>query len=382
MKKRMLLLLSAIAFAFTACNEEESVQNGVSGNSVSGEPALLSISVSGKTESKTRTTGSEGVDESNVNDGIIYIFDGGGNVVKKEFLKTADFTGNVATKTVATTTAAKSISVLLNIGIADSTTLAGTKYDVPTINQLEALTETLTNETTGTALQQNDNLIMSGVSTVPLTFSGTPKTGTSNVIVSRIASRIKVYWTFAPSSTYTNKIRLKGAVLLNVASASQLFGASLFPSSGVKYIQGFTPTTFNAFPATTFKPAFGDIISNTTEFVVSPFAVPQAADNHFYVFENNATYPTIVALVADYNENGIDVGANQTKCYPVFINRAITGGQDGSMTIIRNNQYNVNITVKGVGVDNPYEPVDPTSLDVTITVAPWNLEINVNQTFE
>ena len=379
----MLLLLSAITLAFTACNEEESIQVEVPGN-VTGESALLSISIAGKTDGNTHTraTGNEGIDESKVNNGIIYIFDGSGNVVKKEFLKTADFTANVATKTVATTTAAQSVSVLLNVGIVDSTTLAGTKYDVPTRNQLEALTTTLTNETTGIALQQNDNLIMSGTSTTPITFSGTPKSGTSNVIVSRIASRVKVYWTFAPSSTYTNKIRLTGAVLLNVVSASQLYGASLFPSGTAKYIQGFSTTTFNSFPATTFKPASGDIISNTTEFVVSPFAVPQTDENHFYIFENNATYPTIVALVADYNENGLDVGDNQTKYYPVFINRTNSGGQDGSMTIIRNNQYNVNITVKGVGVDNPYEPVDPTSLDITITVAPWNLEINVNQTFE
>lgn len=380
----MFFLLLAIAFAFTACNDDESIQNEDSGSIVKGESALLSVSVVGKTdgEAQTRATGNEGVDESKVNNGIIYIFDASGNVVKKAFLKTADFTANAATKNVATTTAAKSVSVLLNVGIADSTALAGSKYDVPTKNQLEALTEKLTNESTGAALQIKNNLIMSGISSMPIVFSGTPKTGSINVIVSRIASRVKVNWTFAPSSTYTNKIRLKGAVLLNVASASKLYGTSLFPSSGVKYIQGFSSATFGTFPATTFKPAVIDILSNITEFVVSPFAVPQAVENHFYVFENSATYPTIVALVADYNENGIDVGANQTKYYPVFINRATTNGQDGSMTIKRNNQYKVNITVKGVGVDNPYEPVDPTSLDVIITVAPWNLEINVNQTFE
>lgn len=380
----MFFLLPAIAFAFTACSNDESIQDEDPGNLINGESALLSISVIGKTDGGTqsRATGNEGTDESKVNNGIIYIFDSSGNVVKKAFLKTSDFTANATTKTVATTTAAKSVSVLLNVGIADSLALAGTKYDVPTKNQLEALTEKLTNEVTGAAMQTKSNLIMSGMSTAPIAFSGTPKAGTISVTVSRIASRVKVNWTFAPNSTYTNKIRLKGAILLNVASMSKLYGTSLVPSSGVKYIQGLSPATFTAFPATTFKPATIDMLSNTSEFVVTPFAVPQAAENHFYVFENSATFPTIVALVADYNENGLDVGSNQTKYYPVFINRAATNGQDGSMTIKRNNQYKVNITVKGVGVDNPYEPVDPASLDVMITVAPWNVEINVNQIFE
>lgn len=380
MKKRVLFLLPAIAFAFAACSDDESSQNS---SVINGEPAQLSISIVGKTDggAQSRADGNQGTDESKVNDGIIYIFDAGGNVVKKAFLKPADFTANSATKAVATTTAAQSISVLLNVGIADSTALAGTRFDVPTKTQLEALTTALTDGTTGAALQVKNNLIMSG-SGGPIVFSGTPKSGNINVTVSRIVSRVKVNWTFAPSSTYTNKIRLKGAVLLNVPSISKLYGASLFPMSGVKYIQGFSTATFTAFPATTFKPAVGDILSNETTFVVSPFAVPQVNENHFYVFENSSTFPTIVALVADYNENGIDVGVNLTKYYPVFINRATTGGQDGMMDILRNNQYTVNITVKGVGVDNPYEPVDPASLSVVVTVAPWNLEINVNQTFE
>lgn len=384
MKKRMFYLLPAIAFAIAGCSNDESLQNEDSESIANGESALLSISVVGKTdgEIQSRVAGSEGVDESKVNDGIIYIFDSGGNVVKKAFLKTSDFTTNATVKTVATTTAAKSVSVLLNVGIVDSTALAGTKYDVPTKNKLEALTEKLTNESTEATMQTKNNLIMSGMSSVPIAFLGTPKTGAISVTVSRIVSRVKVNWTFAPNSTFTNKIRLKGAVLLNVASLSKLYGTSLFPSSGVKYIQGLSPATFTAFPLVTFKPAIVDMLSNTSEFVVTPFAVPQVDENHFYVFENSATFPTIVALVADYNENGLDVGINQTKYYPVFINRAATGGQDGSMTIKRNNQYKVNITVKGVGVDNPYEPVDPASLDVTITVAPWNVEINVNQVFE
>lgn len=382
MKKNVCVLIPALAFvfAFAGCSDDENSQNAVS---TKGEPAKLSISIVGKTDGgvQTRADGNQGTDESKVNDGIIYIFDAGGNVIKKVFLSTADFSSNSATKAVATTTAAQSLSVLLNVGITDSTSLAGSRYDVPTRTQLEALTAMLTDSSTGAAMQMKNNLVMSGTGG-PIAFTGTPKTGTVNVTVSRIVSRVKVMWSFAPTSTYVDKIRLKGAVLLNVASASKFFGSSLIPSSGVKYIQGLPQATFQAFPATTFKPAVADAMFNEPEFAVSSFAVPQAAENYFYIFENSPTFPTIVALVADYNENGIDVGANMTKYYPVFINRATTGGQDGMMNIMRNNQYMVNITVKGIGVDNPYEPVDPSSLTAIIQVAPWNLAINVNQTFE
>lgn len=379
----MCMLMPALAFVFAlaGCSDDENSQNAVTSQ---GEPAKLSISIVGKTDGsgvETRANGNQGTDESKVNDGIIYIFDGGGNVIKKVFLSMADFSSNSATKAVATTTAAQSISVLLNAGITDSTSLAGSMYDVPTKNKLEALMTQLTDPITGVAKQMKNNLMMSGWAG-PIAFTGTPKTGTVNVTVSRIVSRVKVMWTFAPNSTYVNKIRLKGAVLLNVASSSMLFGSSLVPSSGVKFIQGLPLATFQAFPATTFKPAEANAMFNEAEFAVSPFAEPQEAENHFYIFENSATFPTIVALVADYNENGIDDGPNMTKYYPVFINRATTGGQNGMMDITRNNQYMVNITVKGIGVDNPYEPVDPASLTAIITVAPWNLEINVNQTFE
>lgn len=382
MKKKVCVLFPALAFvfAFAGCSDDENSQNAVL---TKGEPAKLSISIVGKTDGKvqSRADGNQGTDESKVNDGIVYIFDGGGNVIKKVFLSTADFSSNSATKAVTTTTAAQSLSVLLNVGITDSTSLAGSRFDVPTRTQLEALTAMLTDSSTGAAMQMKNNLVMSGTSG-SIAFTGTPKTGSVSVTVSRIVSRVKVMWSFAPNSTYVNKVRLKGAVLLNVASASKMFGNSLIPSSGVKYIQGLSQATFMGFPATTFKPAAADVLFNETEFSVASFAVPQVDENYFYVFENGPTFPTIVALVADYNENGLDVGANMTKYYPVFINRATSGGQDGMMDIIRNNQYMISVTVKGIGVDNPYEPVDPAMLSVTISVAPWNLAINVNQTFE
>lgn len=380
MRTKMFFMLPALALAFASCSNDD---EGYPTTNFKGEPAVLTISLAGENQDvNSKASGPEGSAESTVTDGIIYVFDGDGNVIKKAFFKSGDFTASPTTKTINTTTAAKSVSVLLNVGVSDSASLVTTPYDVPTKTQLNALTVQLaTTNGTGTATQLNNKLYMSGESTGTFTFTGTPVPSASvDVTVSRIASRVKINWTFAPNSTYTNKIRLTGAVILNARSASKLFGSPLYQTSGT-YIQGITQSIFDGLTTTAYKPTANNIF-NPTLLSVSPFAVPQVLENYFYIFENASTYPTIVAITADYNENGIDVGTNQKKYYPIVINRATTGNQTGLMTIVRNVQYVVSATVKGVGVDNPFEPVDPAVLNVKVIVAPWALTITANQTFE
>lgn len=383
MKKQGLFLMSVASVMFFACSDnQDSVQNP----NVTSEPTLLSISLTGTDNMKGRATGTPTpAEESTVNDGIIYVFDAGGIVLKKAYFKAGDITNSTGSIQIATTTAASSVSVLLNTGISDSASMAGKPYDIPSKTQLEALTVNLAlSNGTGAATQIKNNLLMSGNSTGTITFTGNPKTANVPITVSRIASKIAINWSFVPNSGFTNKIRLVGAVVLNVPSSSHLFGTSLTVPSA-NYIEGLPANVLNNFPAGGYKPASGNMISNVNLLSVSGFTVTPVPDNHFYVFENTNISPTIVALVADFNENGLDVpnaSANLRKYYPVVINKATTGGQDGTMTIKRNVAYNVMLTVKGAGVDNPFNPIDPASLNVTVTVANWALIVNVNQTFE
>lgn len=380
------LFLTGLAsiMLFSCSNNQESAHES-GGPGGLGEPALLSVSLAGNEGVQGRATGTPTqIEESMVNDGIVYIFDAGGNVLNKAYFSAGDIAGSSGSKQIATTTAAASVSVLLNTGVTDSASMVGQPYDVPTKRQLEALTVNLA-QPDGTGTQIKDHLLMSGSSTAPIVYSGSPKTADVPVTVSRIVSKIMMSWSFAPNSTFTNKIRLVGAVVLNASYSSSLFGVSLaLPAT--QYVEGLPAEVLGAFPDGGYKPAFADMISNVGLMAVSNFMVAPVPDNHFYIFENaNILTPTIVALVADYNENGIDVPApenNLRKYYPVVINKAATGGQDGTMTIKRNVTYNVMITVKGVGVDNPFEPIDPASLNVTVTVADWALIVNVNQTFE
>lgn len=385
MKNNAFFLMSIATVMFLSCSDNKDAIEG-STTSISNEPAVLSIGLIGTDNHLGRATGTPtAAEESQVNDGIIYVFDANGIVIKKGYFKTGDITSSTGSKQITTTTAAASISVLLNVGVSDSTAITGTPYDVPTKSQLEALTVALAlSNGTGAGTQVKNNLIMSGQSTGTITFSGSPKIANIPVTVSRIVSKISINWVFQPNSAFTNKIRLVGAVILNATSSSRLFGTSLIPPS-LNYIEGLPTSVLTAFPAGGYKPDNANMISNVGLMAVSNFAVTPVPENHFYIFENTNVSPTIVALVADFNENGLDVpnaDANHRKYYPIVLNKSLLNGQDGTMTIKRNVAFNVTAIVKGAGVDNPFNPIDEASLNITITIAPWALVVNVNQTFE
>lgn len=383
MKNHGLLLMSFATLLFLSCSDhQESIQE----SSKSGEPALLSIALSGASNVKGKAMGTPTPEEeSNVNDGIIYIFNTKGEILNKSFFKSGDITSSTGSKQITTTTSAASVSVLLNTGIPDSASIVGTPYDVTSKRQLEALTVDLAlSNGTGDGTQVKNNLLMSGASSDPITFTGSPKTGQVSVSVSRIVAKVMINWSFEPNSALVNKVRLVGAVVLNVPLSSRLFGTSL-TLSNMNYLEGLPDEVLNGFPDEGYRPADGYMISNVGLMSVSDFQVSPVPANHFYLFENTDDYPTIIAIVADFNENGIDQPTpddNLRKYYPIVINKATTGNQDGTMTVKRNVAYNVNAIVKGVGVDNPFYPVDPASLNITITVSDWALIVNVNQTFE
>lgn len=382
MKNHGLLWMSSLAFLFFACSNDQDVKED-QGLVKKGEPAVLSIRLSGETGGTKAVGTPDPADEAKVNDGIIYVFNSSGIVVKKAFFASGEFTGTSKSKQVETTTEAASVSVLLNAGISDSTSMAGSRYDVVNKSQLEALTQDLAlSSGTGVATQVSNNLLMSGVSAGTISFLGIPKTAEVAVTVSRIVSKITIDWSFEPNSAFVDKIELVGAVVLNVPLTSKLFGATLTMPTP-KYLEGLAADVLSSFPDGGYKPDAADMISNVGLLSVSDFQVPRVQPNYFYVFENGSVSATIVAIVANYNDQGIGnaEGTTYRKYYPVVINNGNGDNQDNSKTIKRNVAYNVKATVKGVGVDNPFNPVDPASLTVNITVADWAVVL-VGQTFE
>ncbi|MFA6854654.1 MAG: fimbria major subunit, partial [Bacteroidales bacterium] len=61
--------------------------------------------------------------------------------------------------------------------------------------------------------------------------------------------------------------------------------------------------------------------------------------------------------------------------YPVWVNKdgiSAPSGSIGDGNVYRNTQYNISLTIKGLG--NPsIDDVDKAFLDVKVEVAPWNV---------
>ncbi|MFA6644722.1 MAG: fimbria major subunit, partial [Bacteroidales bacterium] len=60
--------------------------------------------------------------------------------------------------------------------------------------------------------------------------------------------------------------------------------------------------------------------------------------------------------------------------YPILVNKdgVAENGKVGDGNVYRNTQYNISLTIKGLG--NPtIDDVDKAFLDVKVEVAPWNV---------
>ena len=85
-------------------------------------------------------------------------------------------------------------------------------------------------------------------------------------------------------------------------------------------------------------------------------------------------------------KNADDTGS--TIYYPIIINKSqsgttITGASGtGTSNIARNTTYSIKATIKSIGITDPMEDITPTSLQLTVSVADWALNITQDVTFE
>jgi|WetSurMetagenome_2_1015567.scaffolds.fasta_scaffold07319_2 hypothetical protein len=97
----------------------------------------------------------------------------------------------------------------------------------------------------------------------------------------------------------------------------------------------------------------------------------------FYVFPNNdLTNPTKMIIKGIFTPTG---GTASIVYYPIIINHAsgyntVNGNNTpttGDSEISANNIYNLEVTIAGRGVDEPYMPLEPSTATVNMTVTPW-----------
>lgn len=149
-----------------------------------------------------------------------------------------------------------------------------------------------------------------------------------------------------------------------------------------------------------------DAINGTSGIAITasaPFTTPY----WFYTFPNkDATNATRLVIFGTFDPDGPlpqnptqDQTANDQPevdyYYPIVINKLQTGTiiNDGSSnvtspttgkgdgTIVKNNKYTISATIKGKGGANPNVDLNPSTLELTITVAKWALNISQDVEF-
>lgn len=217
----------------------------------------------------------------------------------------------------------------------------------------------------------------------------------TSVEVKRVNARVAligVKTEFEDDAPY-NKFVLHEVSMFNVRKESKLFGAPLvsgedflygvqYPSKDKSYVgcDGYAGTMTG-----TSEGSLAEAFSPTVNVTDGPITIANDS-KYFYVNENDATtgQETFIVLKGKlyngedpYTLPGVITDADGFTYYKIYINAALddytyTAGHTADGKIVRNTQYNLDVTLTKEGSDN-IDPNKQTCLTVTVTVAPWTV---------
>lgn len=369
-------------FALSCSTEEEKFG--------SEKTAELSLTISGSPAGTvSRSTGSVGADGT-INRIAIGVFnsDGSVNVISEYAAGNLTDNGNGSYTTKLNCSPANGCTIVV-VANAPAGTFAGVGSKSAFLSKTVDLQQTA-NES-GTK-QISTNLPMSGESGSVNFTANSPTNAT--VSLSRLVARValnNVSTAFDPAGQYASAtIKITKVFLYNALKTSKVHtgdASATFPSSP-QYYHGGTVS--------------GNVWTNGTDFVrddlSSPVEVnastPYATSHFFYAFPNPSANTTktklVIAGVFDQDGNGSAYG-EETVYYPIVINKNQSGTSitenDSPKTgrtgyIDRNTIYNLTAMIKGKGVSDPSQDIEPADLNLTVTVADWALTVTQDVVFE
>lgn len=383
MKLRKFLFLSAITLGFVACSDED-VPHSANGST----DASISIKVyPASTGSQTRAIGdlkgdgvlSPGlVAESEIKQLEVWIFNG--NALEKY----ASVTGSLEIKDIEVTSGARKLVVVANANLGTQATLSA----------LTALTKKLSQDISKGLVMTADPLDVALVKGE--NFYGYPGTTTSeknyistdplaliriNARVAIVGATLNLATPGAGEAQLFDGLTDAQVALFNVPEITKLFGAELAQNAAYLFGKDWLSTSGSYMSGTLEQTLFEGAVA---------FPIVNTAAPYFYVNENTAkteqeqmlivlrAKPTLsgVAVVAP----GLYTDASGYTYYPVWVNAIKNGysynpGHTADSKIIRNTQYNISLSVTGIG--NPsIDPAETAFLDVKVVVKPWEV---VNQ---
>lgn len=390
MKKTKFFLLGLAALSLAACNKD----NGI--DPVNEGDATVSVVL--KTSNADRAFGVAN-DEAKVAKLTVMVYNG----EQQEAIKSVENATEV--KDIKCGAGVRTLVVMANTG---TMALAG-----KTLSEVTALRTELTKSN-----QAADDLIMTA-EPVQVTLKagdnwyGYNGTQGGNQIsqnapleIKRVHARIAFTGiTIKMSDSYENKYGFtpENIYALVAKKQSNLFGATTLVNTDPNYLTG-SLTTFNgAYTPAPANYAHVDWLSREYDHANHPATTD--APQGFYVLESDYSatsetiHPTILCVKGKLTKaDGAELSADEmtaafaagwitsatdaTTYYPVLVNFKSNNYTYENHTptnkVVRNNKYDIQLTITGPGTNNPENPItESANLNVNCTVTPW---VVVNQT--
>lgn len=386
MKSKLFLLsLVALTFAFTACNKNQDEPQSTT-------DATISVAV--KSAGLRAYEDGKGDADMKVQKLAVMIYQGDAQVAYKE----AENAESLEVKNIQTTAGAKTLVVVANYANQNLKGLS--------LAKVKALTHTLsaddqdptkgtfmlTAEPVSVNLQKGNNYYGYAAGDGNRLSIDKP-IELKHIHAGMALTSVTVNFADSYKTLYNVKFD-KGQLIGLVAKAqSNVFGESLV-NADANYFYGvklFGKTDDKYTPEETNYKEMAELKMDLTEVGTA------MTGKGFYVLENNSTeHPTILCLKGELTQaNGTELTADQaaqaveagwivsvedkSTYYPVLVNWVKDGYEyEGEYAaknaIVRNNKYEISLTITGPGTNSPEDPTqEKANLDVMCKVLPWNI---------
>lgn len=366
--------LFSMIFAVLAssCTENSSSQPTIEKK----KNATLKLVVTGTQAANGRAVGALPANEDKINTLAVGIFDANDGSV------------NVVAECAVENNQVKD-DILCGAGLCDVIVVAnapaGTFDGVQTKNEFLQKT-VLLSQTATNDVQTSDNLPMSGQTVSSINFIANTVNPVS-VTLTRLVARISiesVKTKFAAANGNADAtFTLDKVFIYNALSASRIApgDATLTMPAEPLWIDGGHLASDNS-----WVPGMKYLLSEISPVVLSGVGVNEYnIPNWFYAFANNdQDHPTKVVIGGYYDPDGASGSAAPTYVYyPIVVNQAQLGtefegtGKDEvhNGTIARNTEYRLRATIAKKGVTTPDEEISIAEMQLSVSVAEWQLDI-------
>lgn len=381
-----LLLVGLIALGMTACSNEDEVK--LEGKAESTVSIKVVPSSNGPTVRSVGDLSAEDADgvlaaESAIKTLEVYLFYG--DTPNGYGIATAEETESVTeVKEIPTTVGSKIIYVVANANIGrvlSKQALLNATKNLPVVIA-EGLP--MTGESAEVTLVAGLNQYGYAENSEAKNFAvGAPlKIHRVNARVAIIGATLDLTNTPQEQKNFFDALSDVEVAMFNVPKESKLFGETLVTETPTYLFGEAWPTTASSYTVgaleTTFKDSVAFPIVNTTApyYYVNENTSEEANEQMMIVLRAKPT-----KKIADVNTpvvaEGLYTDADGYTYYPVWVNAnkddyTYSGDNTGDSKIRRNTQYNISLTIKGIG--NPtIDPVEDAFLDVLVSVEDWKV---------